>query len=138
MYSLSIPNLLAVSAPSTKELETLIARALALREEHAETLQSARYSVATGAPMSAQGGGSQTPNVDKWEAKHGKRLRMTGEESAEFGKGEPARESAAMQRLANEGDTLAEGGAMFAPMAQGATLGATVAEGAELDPEELV
>jgi hypothetical protein len=128
-FEISIPGLFSVGAPDAKALELLIARALELRAEYGSTLPLAGSSVAPS--------GSRTPNVDKWEAKHGKRLRMTGEERADFGEGEDARESAAKERLVKEGDTLAEGGGL-SRIARESAAGAMTGEAIELDENELV
>jgi hypothetical protein len=107
MFSIQIHNLFAVSAPSMAELETLIARAQALRETHAPAIaQAAQAQNASHAP--AMGG--KGANLAKWEAINGgKRLRMTNEERATYGEGEQAREQTAAARLLASGETLASG-----------------------------
>lgn len=120
MYQITIPNLFSVSAPDEKGLEKMISRAIALRDEHAETLKAATPS----APRLARPANVPHDYAMQWAEKHGKRFRLTLEEEAEHGK--EGRQEAAKARLLAEGETL-EGAT-----GSGAEMGATV-DGAKLD-----
>ncbi len=103
-YTLGLDGLFTVSAPTMEELETLIARALELREE-CKAKGIAPVTARVNSPSVARM--VNDANESKWKEVTGEqRMRMTREEKGEYGDN---REECAKARLLAMGESTVDG-----------------------------